>query len=90
MLSLAFDNRAPVRNATLRLEADSEVWQGHIGRVKSGDIAGERTGPRDQAAAEAVKAAPTKCSTCGASITQAVVRGMTEIKCEYCGAVTRL
>ena len=90
VLSLSFDNRVPVRNATLRLEADSEAWQGHIGRVKSGDIAGERTGPRDQSAAAAAKSAPTKCSTCGASITQAVVRGMTEIKCEYCGAVTRL
>ncbi len=90
LLGLAFDNRVPIRNVALRLEADSEAWQASIGRVKSGDIAAERTVPRDQAAAEVVKAAPTKCGTCGAAISQAVVRGMQEIKCEYCGAVTRL
>ena len=80
----------PIRSVQVRLEADSDAWQASIGRVKSGDIAAERAVPRDQAAAEAVKAAPTKCGTCGAAISQAVVRGMQEIKCEYCGAVTRL
>jgi hypothetical protein len=90
VLGLEFDQRVPIRNVSLRLEADSDAWQASIGRVKSGDIAAERTAPRDQAVAAAVKAAPTKCATCGAAITQAVVRGMQEIKCEYCGAVTRL
>ncbi len=90
VLNLAFDNRVPIRNVALRLEEDSDAWQAAIGRVKSGDIAAERTAPRDQAVAAAVKAAPTKCATCGANISQAVVRGMQEIKCEYCGAVTRL
>jgi predicted nucleic acid-binding Zn-ribbon protein len=90
LLGLAFDNRVPIRNVTVRLEADSDAWQASIGRVKSGDIAAERAVPRDQAAAAEVKAAPTKCTTCGAAMGQSVVRGMQEIKCEYCGAVTRL
>jgi len=90
LLGLGFDNRVPIRQALLRLEADSDAWQALIGRVKSGDIAGERTCPRDEAIKEAVRAAPTKCPTCGAGITQAIVRGMNEIKCEYCGAVIRL
>jgi DNA-directed RNA polymerase subunit RPC12/RpoP len=39
---------------------------------------------------QAARAAPTKCSVCGATITQVVVKGMTEIKCEYCGNIIRL
>jgi hypothetical protein len=34
--------------------------------------------------------APTKCPNCGGTITQAVVRGQSEIKCEFCGSVIRL
>jgi hypothetical protein len=90
VLDLRFGSSARVRSATLRLEADSDAWQALIGRVKSGDIAGERTAPKDKMVVEAARAAPTKCSVCGATITQAVVKGMTEIKCEYCGTVIRL
>lgn len=67
-----------------------EAWQGHIGRVKSREIEKERTVPVDQAAAEAVANAPTKCTTCGATLTQTILRGQTEIKCEYCGSVIRI
>src|SRR6185436_14978048 len=56
-----------------------DAWQGWIGRVKSGEIAKERTVPVDAAAVQAVSKAPTKCGTCGASFTQAVVRGQTEM-----------
>jgi hypothetical protein len=90
LLEFDFGSSVRVRSALLRLEADSDAWQALIGRVKSGDIAGERTVPKDKAAVEAARAAPTKCTTCGATITQAVVKGMTEIKCEYCGAIVRL
>jgi hypothetical protein len=67
-----------------------EAWQGHIGRVKSGDIAKERTVPVDAKAAEAAANAPTKCPTCGATITQTILRGQTEITCEFCGSKIRL
>ncbi len=79
--------------ATLELHLKGETgeaWQGHIGRVKSGEIAKERTVPVDQAAVEAVANAPTKCPTCGATITQTVLRGQTEITCEFCGSKIRL
>ena len=90
ILEFDFGSSVKVRSALLRLEADSDAWQALIGRTKSGDIAGERTAPKDKTAVEVARAAPTKCNVCGATITQAVVKGMTEIKCEYCGTVTRL
>jgi hypothetical protein len=67
-----------------------ESWQGFIGRVKSGDVAKERTVPVDEKAAAAVANAPTKCGTCGATITQTILRGQTEITCQYCGSVIRV
>lgn len=67
-----------------------EAWQGFIGRVKSKEIEKERTVPVDEAAVEAAAAAPTKCPTCGATLNQTVMRGQTEMKCEFCGSVIRL
>lgn len=91
MLELAFAPEARLSGALLRLiNADNEEWAGLIGRVKSGEIAKERTRPKDQAAVEAARAVPTKCPTCGGTISAAVVRGMREITCEYCGSVIRL
>jgi hypothetical protein len=67
-----------------------EAWQGFIGRVKNGDVAKERTVPVDEKAAAAVANAPTKCGTCGATISQPILRGQTEIACQYCGSVIRV
>lgn len=67
-----------------------EAWQGFIGRVKSKEIEKERTVPVDEAAVEAAAAAPTKCPTCGATLDQTVMRGQTEMKCDFCGSVIRL
>ncbi len=92
MLELRFAPQADLSGATLRLRggADNEEWAGLIGRVKSGEIRKERTRPKEEAAVEAARAAPTKCATCGATISVEVVRGMREITCEYCGSVIRL
>ena len=67
-----------------------EAWQGFIGRVKSGEIAKERTVPVDEDATEAVSNAPTKCPNCGGTLNQTILRGQTEITCEFCGSVIRL
>lgn len=91
MLELRFAPEADLSGATLRLHGvENEAWAGLIGRVKSGEIAKERTKPKDEAAAEAARAAPTKCPTCGATLAVEIVRGMREITCEYCGSVIRL
>jgi len=91
MLELLFAPEADLSEATLRLiDARNEDWAQLIGRVKSGEIAKERTRPKDEAAVEAARTAPTKCPTCGGTIDVEIVRGMREITCEYCGTVIRL
>jgi len=92
MLELLFAPEADLNGATLRLHggADNEDWAGLIGRVKSGEIDKERTQPKEEAVVEAARAAPTKCPTCGATLSVEIVRGMREITCEYCGSVIRL
>ena len=91
MLELLFAPEADLSGATLRLRgADNEEWAGLIGRVKSDEIVKERTRPKDEATVEAARAAPTKCPTCGATLSVEIVRGMREVTCEYCGTVIRL
>jgi len=82
---------ATFQSADIHLKGETgDAWQGFINRVKTGDVAKERTVPVDAAAAAAVANAPTKCGTCGATITQPILRGQTEITCQYCGSVIRL
>ncbi|MGD8996986.1 MAG: hypothetical protein PVH80_02675 [Anaerolineae bacterium] len=91
MLELLFTPEADLSGAMLRLRgADNEEWARLIGRVKSGEIARERTRPKDEAAVESARSAPTTCPTCGAALDVEIVRGMREITCEYCGTVIRL
>ncbi len=91
ILELFFAPEADLSGATLRLiNADNEDWVTLIGRVKSGEIAKERTAPKDEEVMEAISEAPTKCPTCGATLSTEIVRGMREITCEYCGTVIRL
>lgn len=91
MMEVLFAPEADLSGATLRLRgANNEEWAGLIGRVKSGEIAKERTRPKDEATVEAARAVPTKCTTCGATLSVEITRGMREITCEYCGSVIRL
>ena len=91
MLDLVFSREADLSGAKVRLRnADNDEWARTIGRLRSGEIAKERTGPKDEAVVEAVRSTPTKCSTCGATLSVEIVRGMREITCEYCGSVIRL
>jgi hypothetical protein len=90
-LTVTLSTGRPFTNTDVHLKGETgETWQGYIGRVKSGEIAKERTVPVDQKAVEAVAKAPTKCNVCGATLTQTVMRGQTEITCEYCGSKIRL
>jgi hypothetical protein len=90
-LTLELSPEAPFRGTELHLKGETgEAWQAHITRVKSGEIARERTAPVDQAAVEKAQSAPTQCPNCGGAINQAVLRGQTEITCEFCGTKIRL
>ena len=91
MMEVLFAPEADLSGATLHLRgSDNEEWARLIGRVKSGEIAKERTRPKDEAAIEAARSVPTKCTTCGATLSVEITRGMREITCEYCGSVIRL
>ena len=91
ILELTFSREADIGHAMLRLMGvDNEEWVGLIGRVRSGEIAQERSTPKEEAAVEAAREAPTKCPTCNATLDVEIVRGMREITCEYCGSVIRL
>ena len=86
-----FASGAPIPNAQLHIDGqDCNEWQGMIGRARTGDFDQDRSAPVDQVAAEKVRTAPTKCPTCSAPITTPVLRGMTSIKCAYCGNVIPL
>jgi hypothetical protein len=92
MLELFFAPEADFSDATFRLHggAKNEDWNALISRVKSGEIDKERSHPKDEAVVEAARSAPTKCTTCGATLPAEIVRGQREITCEYCGSVVRL
>jgi hypothetical protein len=86
-LTLNFKPPATIREVLMELSADSDTWRALINRVLSGEIDRERVaGAREEAAAEvsAVKV-PSNCPNCNATLDITVTRGMTAIKCPFCG-----
>lgn len=89
-LDLALAAEAPVRTAHFHLNGqDCNLWQQLISRAKAKDLDKERAVKVDQAVVAKAANAPTKCSNCGAAFTKPVLRGQSEITCEFCGTVTR-
>jgi hypothetical protein len=94
-LLITFASGGPYPQVTLWLDGTDETtvsssdWAAVIGRVKSGVVAQDRTIPLDPTADQTAKL-PTKCPSCGAVFTQTVLRGQTEIDCQYCGLKVRL
>lgn len=86
-----------VRAAHFHIDGqDSEMWAGLVNRVLNGEIERERwyadgqdAASMAEAEAEAMAAAPTQCSACGAPLDAMLVRGQRQIECEYCGTITR-
>ncbi len=92
---------APRPGARFHIQASNEKWVALINKVISGEIDADRVGAKtvvERVAAETAggppaeekPALPTNCPTCGAPIKVQVVRGMTSITCEYCGAQMRV
>jgi phage shock protein A len=69
---------------------DCNEWQTLVGQARSAEFASERAVAIDPKDEQKVKQAPSQCPNCGAPITQAVLRGMDHIQCEYCQFVIRL
>ena len=82
--------KAPkVVEALLKGGVDCKWYVQQLNRVMTGEIDKERAIPVDEAEVEAVRSAPTVCTTCGATL-PALARGVTELTCEYCGTVVRV
>lgn len=99
-LTLRFTTRTEgqdVSHAQMRLlqGADNQAWVGKIQQVQRDELRpveglsgspGAAPDPGDAATPQEI---PTRCPSCGALITTPIVKGMHEVKCEYCGAIIR-
>ncbi len=82
---------APYPTARMELSMPvADVWLKMIGRARSGGYAQDRAVEIDEAELERIRNAPQQCSNCGAGLSAPILRGQTEITCEYCGLVTRI
>jgi uncharacterized protein (DUF3084 family) len=91
--SLIFELEKPDPYPTLRFPLNLPVanaWIKIFGRARSGEYIKDRAVEIDQAELERIRKAPNQCSNCGAGLTDPILRGQTEITCEYCGQVTRI
>ena len=79
----------PIAEFELALPVAND-WIKMVGRARSGGYAGDRAIAISSEELERVRNAPQQCSNCGAAFTAPVLRGQTEIHCEYCGQVTRI
>ena len=68
----------------------NEVWQLLIWRSRHGDFVNDRAEEIDPAELERLKNAPTNCTACGAAFTEPLLRGQTEISCQFCFTVNRV
>ena len=90
-LVFTFDGNAPFGETHFELAAPvADDWVKMIGRARKGDYANDRAVEIDPSELDRIQNAPTSCSNCSASFTAPVLRGQTEITCEYCSAVTRI
>lgn len=95
------DPPAPRPGGRFHIQASNEEWVALINKITSGEIDADRVGAKSVAervaAAEAAGAPaetapdiPTHCVNCGAPISVKIVRGMTSVTCEFCGAQMRV
>lgn len=90
-LRFVFEPGAPAPEGRFRLTLPvADSWLMMIGRARSGEYVQSRAIPLDEAELERVRGAPQQCANCGAAFTAPVLRGQTELACEYCGLVTRI
>jgi hypothetical protein len=90
-LVFTFGSEAPVPSARFELAMPvAETWLQMVGRARSGGYADDRAVEIDEAELERIRNAPSQCSNCGAAFTAPVLRGQTEIVCEFCGVSTRI
>jgi hypothetical protein len=65
-----------------------DAWVKMIGRASSGEYSTDRAVPIDPKEIDRIRNAPRQCSNCGAAFTAPILRGQSDLTCEYCGQVT--
>jgi hypothetical protein len=88
ILELQFEHGAKIKKATFRTNIDSKEVDDILDLVISGKIAKTITKEAlEEEKKKEKKALPKidKCPACGASFNKPIVKGMTHIKCEFCG-----
>ncbi|PWH15632.1 MAG: hypothetical protein DDG60_05495 [Anaerolineae bacterium] len=89
-LDLRFAPGASLQTVHLHIWQDANEWVQLLNRAHTRDFDQTRALKIDETVQEKVKSAPSQCPSCGANITQTVLRGMDSLKCEYCGYTIRL
>jgi predicted nucleic acid-binding Zn-ribbon protein len=91
VLNLKFGEGAKLRNASFRTFIDSEEVDNILDSVVSGGITSTMTEEalkKEKEIEEKPLPKIDRCPACGAKFSQPIVKGMTYIKCEYCGKIT--
>jgi hypothetical protein len=92
LIHLKFGSGGPFGDTTVEVKGgiEAETFAAQVRRAASGGLEQERGLKLDDAVVEAVLNAPQQCGVCGASFNEPLTQGVNQLKCEYCGAVTRL
>ncbi len=92
LIHMRFGSGAPFGETTIEVKEgiNAQFFAGKLQQANTGEIEKERGLQRDQATVDAIAEAPTTCPMCGATFSQPITRGMTQLQCTYCGAAVRL
>jgi hypothetical protein len=90
-IELRLGHGAPFPSATFHIFGqDCNSWQVVLKKAAAHEFDDDRAVAVDPVEVAKVKAAPTKCPSCGAVIQQAIPHNASQMNCEYCGSVIRL
>ena len=90
-LELNLSSSAPYHLIQLHLLGQQSAdWNSMINKVLNGDYDKDRIIAIDQEDIDKIKNAPSICPNCGGAIKTSILRGMDQIKCDYCGIIIRL
>lgn len=89
-LDLRFGPGASLQTIHVHIWQDVNRWLQMLNRAKIKDFDRTRAVAIDQSAMDKVKSLPSQCPSCGGNFDQVVLRGQSEVKCQYCGFVIRL
>lgn len=92
LIHFKFSSGAPFGDTTIEVKGgiNANWFAGQLKRAAGGGLEQERAMALDNAVVEAIEDAPSMCGVCGAGFEASITPGMKEIKCSYCGAITRL